>query len=73
MPLMTQDDHVKQDQGFQPEQTTEKVVVPGIQTLHDKPTTEIAEVIANVLRSRPNIVKMTYVVGEYFELTTRSG
>jgi hypothetical protein len=69
---MTQDDHVKEDLGFQPETVTDKVVVPGIQNLHDQSTVEVAEVIANVLRSRPNITKLTYVVGSHFEITSKT-
>lgn len=71
MPMKTQEDHVMADQmHVEQKETTVKVSVPGMQKLHEQPTAEIAEVLANVLRSRPNIVKMTYVVGQYIELTS---
>lgn len=67
----TQGDIVAADQNYQPETVTEKIHVPGIEKLHDLSASEIAEVITNVLRARPNIVAVKYVLGEYFEVTTR--
>ena len=46
------------------------VAIPGIEVLHQRPTAEIAEVLAAVLKSRPNIIKMEYVVGSHIRLTT---
>jgi hypothetical protein len=51
---------------------TDKIVVPGIQLLHEKPTLEVAEVIATILKSRQNIVKLTYVLGSHFEVTCKT-
>jgi hypothetical protein len=72
MPHKTQDDIVRESQGFQPKFFTDKIVVPGIENLHTKPTTDIAEVITNVLRSRPNITQLVYVVGSHFEVTSET-
>jgi len=65
----TQEDIVKKEQGFIPKTLTQQVKIPGIETLHEKPTDEIAEALAIVLRSRSNIVAVKYVIGEYIELT----
>ena len=70
--MRTQDDIVKHDQGFQPQEVTDRVTIPGIELLHEKSTDEIAEVLTMVLRSRPNIRRFTYVVGSHFEITTVS-
>jgi len=71
MVLRTQMDHVKQDKGFQPEYVERKVAIPGLQNLHEKPVQEIAEVIANVLRTERNVVEFHYVLGESITLIVR--
>lgn len=71
MPAQTQEDLVRESMGYQPKETTRKVMIPGIQALHTKPTVEIAETLALVLRSEPNIVELRYRVGEFIELVTR--
>lgn len=65
----TQDDIVRQDQGYQPSEVVRKVRIPGIEILHTKPVNEIAETLANVLRSERSIKKLTYTVGKDIELT----
>lgn len=65
----TQEDIVKKDKGFIPKTLTQQVRIPGIETLHEKPTDEIAEALALVLRSRSNVIAVKYVLGEYIELT----
>lgn len=55
--------------GVQTQETTNKLVVPGIKTLHQKSVAEIAEVLAGVLKSQSNIVRFEYVVGSHFNLT----
>ena len=70
--LNTQDDHVRKDQGFVPEETTHKVTVPGLAQLHERPIAEIAEVLANILRAEKNIVKLTYTIGESIELVSKT-
>jgi len=55
-----------------PEVNKHNVVVPGIKTLHQRPVSEIAEVLANVLRSSPSIVEFRYVIGSHIEITTGS-
>lgn len=69
----TQADLVQEElASIEPVDRTDKLVLPGIETLHLKPTIEIAEVLANVLRSRPNITRMDFIIGSHIELTTRS-
>lgn len=67
----SQGDIVANDSPYTPEQTTTKIAVPGIRSLHTRPTEEIAEVLSNVLRSKSNVVEIRYVLGEYIELTTQ--
>lgn len=55
---------------FQPEIIADRLFLPGIEKLHEKSTQEIADVLANVLRSRANIRELRYVVGEYIEVKT---
>jgi hypothetical protein len=66
----TQADLVAQEEQkvFQPEVVADRLFLPGIDKLHEKSTKEIAEVLANVLRSRANIREITYKVGEYIEI-----
>jgi len=66
----TQEDIVSASLEPTPEQTTVKVAVPGIQSLHTRPVQEIAEVLSNVMRSEPNVIEVKYVLGKYIELTT---
>lgn len=73
MKKKTQADHVVEEMaGLQPKESVQRVVVPGIELLHQKPINEIAEVLANVLRSAPNIVRLDYVIGSHIELTTQN-
>lgn len=46
----------------------ETLRLPGIETLHEKSTEEIASVLANVIKSRAGIVALTYKVGEGIEV-----
>jgi len=69
MRTKTQDDIVRQDQGYEPAEVTRTVRLPGIEALHTKSITEIAEVLANVLRSERGITQLTYKVGKHIELT----
>lgn len=52
---------------------TEQVVLPGMETLQNKSIQEIAGILANVLKSRNDITKLTYVVGKHIEITSKSG
>ena len=72
MKMHTQDDHVKEELGYQPEEMTRKVTLPGMAKLHEKPIAEIAEALANVLRSEREILKLTYHVGESIEITFKN-
>lgn len=51
---------------------TEKLAIPGIENLHLKSAKEIAEVLANVIKSRVGIKSFTYVVGQHLEITSES-
>lgn len=49
---------------------SEKVNIPGIESLHFKTRDEIAEVIVNTLKSRPLIQKISWEVGkDYIEIS----
>jgi hypothetical protein len=52
-----------------PEIQTEKIKIPGIETLHDQPAKHVAEVLAMVVRSRAHVMEMKWVLGKYIELT----
>ncbi len=67
----TQGDIVMDNSLYTPEQTTIKVAVPGIQSLHTRSTEEIAEVLSNVMKSQSNVIEIRYVLGKYIELTTQ--
>ena len=46
-----------------------KVAIPGIQSLHHRPTNEIGEVLSNAILSQANVTEVKYVLGKYIELT----
>lgn len=48
---------------------TEVVKLPGIATLHTRPTDEIATVLANLLKSKATMVSMNFVIGSHIEIT----
>ena len=52
------------------DRNTTELVIPGIENLHHRPTAEIAEVLATVLKSHVNIMKVEYMVGSYIRITT---
>ncbi len=51
---------------------TEKVYAPDIGNLHTKSFDEIAKVLTNILKSRANIVSLTYTAGQPIEITSES-
>lgn len=51
---------------------TERVYIPGIETLHHKSTDEIAATLANVIKSRSTVRAITYVLGSHIEITSES-
>jgi len=59
---------VEQKLGVRAEIEKDNVVVPGIKTLHTRSVEDIAETLAVVLRSRPNIVSFKFVVGSHVEV-----
>jgi hypothetical protein len=67
--IRNQDDLVKQFLATEPKVITEKLKMPGIETLHQKRVEEIAETLAIVLKSKAKILEMKYRVGEYLEVT----
>ena len=71
MPAQTQDDLVREAMGYRPKETTRKINLPGLQSLHLKSGVEIAEALALVLKAESNIVEIKYRLGEYIEVTTQ--
>jgi hypothetical protein len=65
----TQEDIVRDQKGYVPETITERVTIPGIETLHERPSDEIAEALAIIIRSRNNITAIRYELGKFIELT----
>jgi hypothetical protein len=65
----TQNEIVEQELQLTTNEITETIKLPGISTLHMKPTEEIALVLTNLLKSRSNIKSITYVIGSHIELT----
>ncbi len=65
----TQMDHVIEDQGYKEKFENREIKLPGIESLHTKPTGEIAEVLANVLKSHANIVAIKWEIGKAINLT----
>lgn len=55
-----------------PRQITERLETPGVTTLHLKSRDEIAAVLANIIKSRSELVALKYVLGSHFELTFNS-
>jgi hypothetical protein len=51
---------------------TERLYLPGIETLHFKATDEVAAVLANVIKSHANVTVLTYHVGKFVEITSQS-
>ena len=66
----TQQDHVDEELGVQPEYDTYPVTIPGINKLHEKSTQEIGETLALVLKSSPGIVELHYEVGKGITIKT---
>lgn len=64
----TQEDHVREELGVQEPTRVVRKTPPGIKQLHTLPITEVAEVLATVLKSEKGVVSVTYKVGEYIEL-----
>ena len=65
-----QADHVTEEMGFKATQVTERVVIPGLQSLHNKTAEEIGAALALILKARSNVIEVKYRLGEFIELTT---
>jgi len=57
---------------YKPEFVTTRVKIPGIETLHNRTRQEIAEVLANVMKTQQDITEIKYVLGKYIEITHRN-
>lgn len=66
----SQTDLVRDELSTQNNEIVERVKVPGIETLHERSTEEIAAVLANIIKSRAGITKLTYVKGSHLEITS---
>lgn len=51
---------------------TERISVPGLDSLHLRPIEEIGRVLANVIKSRQSVRSITYVIGSHIEITSES-
>lgn len=73
--FQTQQDLVKEFLKDEPNVVTEKLRIPGVESLHLQPLDEVAEKLAevfyNVLRSRSNLLEFRYSIGEFIEVTWR--
>ena len=63
----TQQDLVNSE--LRPAMLTDKLPWPGIEKLHLLDKEELAKVIVQVLRARPNVRELRYVLGDGFYLT----
>jgi hypothetical protein len=70
MAKKNQADHVREETGFVPVSVTERIVIPGLQTLHNKTADEIGQALGLILKSRSNITEIRYKIGEFIELTS---
>lgn len=64
----TQTEKVNLELSQVPTTITERLKLPGIETLHARPVEEIAAVLTNVLKSRPGIEEIKLVVGSHIEI-----
>jgi hypothetical protein len=48
---------------------TEKLRLPGIETLHERSAADIGSALANVIKSRSGIISLNFVVGSHIEIT----
>ena len=51
---------------------SERIAIPGIENLHLRSAREIAEVLANIIKSRASITSLKYEVGSHIEVTSIS-
>lgn len=72
MKTVNQEELVKKARGYQPETIIEKIGLPGIETLHERGIEEVADTLANVIKSRANVVSVKFTVGKAIELEVRN-
>jgi hypothetical protein len=65
---VNQTDLLKQQIQSQNQTVTEKMKVPGIETLHLKSADEIGNVLANVIKSRSGVISLVFVMGSHIEI-----
>ena len=66
---INQTDLLKEQLQSQNQEFTEKLKVPGIETLHQRPAAEIGAVLANIIKSRAGVTSLSYVMGSHVEIT----
>lgn len=71
-PKNTQEDHVREDQANRKVETTTRLAMPGIKTLHTRPLPEIAASLAAALKSQSDVKELRFVVGEFIEITVKN-
>ena len=64
-----QEEIVKNDLLKEPQLIKDRLDLPGLKEMHKGSVNDLAQIIAMVLKSRSNIVKLEYVVGDYIEIT----
>ena len=73
MPLRSQADIVRDANQQEERVVREKLSLPGIRELHTRPIADVAEVLANTLKSRANVKEVHWVLGQYIELVYEKG
>lgn len=66
--VKSQQEQVNDELSTQRKIVTERLVIPGIATLHEKPKDEIAAVLANLLKSKAGMISLKFVIGEAVEI-----
>lgn len=65
----SQNEVIEQELQASVKEFTEMVKLPGIDKLHTKPSDEIGLVLANLVKSRPGIKVIKFVIGSHIEIT----
>ena len=65
--------HIVRELSNEAEIKKERISVPGMNILHQKPVREQGEVLALIWKSKPKVVGLHYVPGNYIELATSDG
>lgn len=64
----TQQEQLDNELATQRKVVTERLQLPGIETLHEKSKDEIASVLTNLLKSKAGMISLKFVIGEAIEI-----